>query len=148
MTKNVEIIFKGLWHQMPLSRQDCLRFFESVCAHQKILSIAFELTIVDDNDIKLLNEQYLQSPSPTNVLSFPDILEENEETAFLGSLVLSFETLNRESFLYSQPKEDYAKQLLIHGFAHLLGFDHSPKMDLFCVQSLQAAERIHENRSF
>ncbi|MDR3176355.1 MAG: rRNA maturation RNase YbeY [Desulfovibrio sp.] len=54
-----------------------------------------------------------------------------KEAVFLGSLVLSADTLEREAFLYGQDAADYCLRLLAHGFAHLLGHGHGPEMAKF-----------------
>ncbi len=140
MMNSVQIDCKGPWHKLPLTRQECKDFFSKVCSFHGINSISFELIITDDAESRKLNKSYLQANSPTNILSFPQLREQREDTSFIGSLVLSTNTLNREAFLYFQDKESYTKQLLIHGFAHLLGFDHSSEMDLFCIKSLEVAD--------
>ncbi len=160
----IKIEFNGLWQEMPLSKEESLLFFEQVCLLHKIEDISFEILICDDKESRKLNKAYLNANSPTNVLSFPEGMQardlqnheinisvdeekeiadsdeqidsNNAETNFIGSLALSVETLEREAFLYGQERKDYAKQLLIHGFAHLLGYDHSEEMDDFCDSCL------------
>ncbi len=122
---------------MPIDKNECQKFFEKVCFYQKLDALSFEIIVCDDKKSKELNQDYLSMLSPTNVLSFPEESDDTDEINFIGSLVLSIDTLTRESFLYHQEKSDYAKQLLIHGFAHLLGYDHSEEMDIFCDESLE-----------
>ncbi len=142
----IHIEFKGLWHKMPLTKKECQLFFEHICAVHNIDDCAVEILICDDKDSRKLNKEYLNSNSPTNVLSFQaeneteNVTEresDDEIECFLGSLALSVETLEREAFLYGQEKKSYAKQLLVHGFAHLLGYDHSEEMELFCISVLE-----------
>ncbi len=133
----IEIEFKGLWHKMPITKKQCQLFFEHICALHNIDDCALEILICDDKDSRKLNKEFLNSNSPTNVLSFLSESESDNEVEFLGSLALSVETLEREAFLYGQEKKSYAKQLLVHGFAHLLGYDHSEEMDLFCESALR-----------
>lgn len=129
---HIHIDFKGLWHNMP-NKREILSFFTQVCTLQHLNNIAFEILICDDKQSKYLNQRYLSSNSPTNVLSFNELRKE-ESIIFLGSLVLSRDTLKREAFFYGQNKESYTKELLLHGFAHLLGLEHGKKMDIFCEQ--------------
>ncbi len=129
---------------MPITKQECTAFFQKVCAFHALSNINFEIYICDDKESRILNNKHLQCNSPTNVLSFNEDsniiddffnsseLDKNELQSFLGSLALSIDTCNREAFLYKQEKADYAKSLLLHGFAHLLGYDHGEEMDFFC----------------
>ncbi len=138
--QNIHIEFRGLWHKMPIDKHECLIFFKKVCALQQLDNISFEILACDDKKSKELNALYLNMPSPTNILSFPFFSEEKEDFSFIGSLALSLDTMQREAFLYQQDLDSYAKQLLIHGFAHLLGFDHGDDMDKFCHSSLYFAQ--------
>ncbi len=140
-----KIEFKGLWQKMPITKEECQLFFDEVCTLNAIEDIFFEILICDDKESRKLNHEFLNSNSPTNVLSFvaeeASLMQNKSDIVdtinFIGSLALSFETLEREAFLYGQEEKDYAKQLLIHGFAHLLGYDHSDEMDIFCNKALE-----------
>ncbi len=138
---NIEIEFKGLWQKMPIQKEECQIFIEEICALYAIKNISLEIIVCNDKESRLLNYKHLKANSPTNILSFPSQifslaslqgLTQFLENTFLGSLVLSIDTLEREAFLYHQDKILYTKDLLIHGFAHLIGFDHGEEMDNFC----------------
>lgn len=86
-----------------------------------------ELILVNDGEIAEVNARHLGCSGPTNILSFPG------ENGRLGSMMLSVETLMRESVLYGQDPEEHARRLLAHGMGHLIGFDHSPEMEDFCL---------------
>ncbi|MBU1535991.1 rRNA maturation RNase YbeY, partial [Myxococcota bacterium] len=91
-----------------------------------------EVTIVlcDDAFIAALNSQWRGIPSPTDVLSFPQV-SPGEIASFLtgktaappllGDIVISLETVERRA-----QKTDFQEieRLFIHGLAHLLGHDH------------------------
>lgn len=106
-----------------------------------------ELHVVRDGDIAVLNAAHLGCAGPTNILSFPD-----HEGAgpgggeHLGALVLSADTLRRESVLYGQDLSRHARRLLAHGLAHLLGHDHGPAMDAVCAALEEAAEPEHSGQ--
>ena len=78
------------------------------------LSIAF----VDDARIQELNKQFRDKDKPTNVLSFP------MEGIMLGDIVLARETIEREAKTQGKMFEHHLTHLIIHGFLHLLGYDH------------------------
>ena len=94
----------------------------------------FTLTLVDDRDIAAVNEAFLGCTGPTNILSFPAAADEDgvavpgEESADLGELVLSVETLARETVLYGQEPVEHLARLLAHGILHLTGQDHGEEM--------------------
>lgn len=88
------------------------------------LSILF----VSDHDIQALNLRYRRKNKPTDVLSFP--LQEgaaqhlNRHIAALGDIVISVETAQRDAQKLGRSFEEELQILLIHGFLHLLGYDH------------------------
>ncbi len=92
--------------------------------------LKYELSIlfVSDREIQTLNHKYRGKTKPTDVLSFP--LQEGGEShlssqvAALGDIVISVETAKRQAQKFGKTFEEELKFLLIHGFLHLLGYDH------------------------
>jgi probable rRNA maturation factor len=108
---------------------------------QQELSIVF----TDDAAIRRLNAQYRGKDAPTNVLSFPQT--ESPAAAdsgmLLGDVILAAETLRREAALASKPLEDHMVHLIIHGFLHLLGYDHQTEA---AAEKMEQLERVALNR--
>jgi probable rRNA maturation factor len=84
------------------------------------------LLLVDDDQIREINKNYLQRDRPTNVISFA-----MAEGAFgdvhpeiLGDIILSVETAARDAMTCDIDFMDEVEFLLIHGLLHLLGYDH------------------------
>jgi probable rRNA maturation factor len=97
---------------------------------------AGELSLVftDDVHIRRLNAQYRGQDKATNVLSFP--LGKGE---LLGDVILSAETVAREAAIAEIALEDHMAHLLIHGFLHLLGYDHEAEADAERMEELERA---------
>lgn len=89
--------------------------------------VELTLLFVTDLAIRRLNRAYRQKDKPTDVLSFP-----TDEKGFfrkiplkpLGDIVISVETAERQAKDKKHSFEKELKFLLIHGFLHLLGYDH------------------------
>jgi len=86
------------------------------------------VTFVDDATIHELNREHRGVDRPTDVLSFPQF-EADEEIPegmphVLGDLVVSLETARRQAEEYGHSEEREIAFLLVHGFLHLLGYDH------------------------
>jgi probable rRNA maturation factor len=93
------------------------------------------LTIVSDPAIRALNRKYRGQDKPTDVLSFSQIEElgtappdprkvRNLEGMPLGDIVISIDTALAQSREYNVSPNERLRTLLIHGFLHLLGYDH------------------------
>jgi probable rRNA maturation factor len=84
------------------------------------------LLFVDDNQIRILNNNYLNRNFPTNVISFAMTEGEfgNINSQVLGDIVISVETASRDASTGQIDLMDELDFLLIHGLLHLLGYNH------------------------
>ncbi len=85
------------------------------------------ILLVDDRQIKDLNEKYLKRNCPTNVISFPMAQGEFSEITprLLGDVVISVETAMKEAQELGLSLKEEIAFLLIHGILHLIGYDHT-----------------------
>lgn len=81
--------------------------------------------MVDDEEIRHLNREYLNRNRPTNVLAFPmQVVEGNVHPYLLGDVVISTQTAEREAKEKGLSIREEVAILLAHGILHLLGYDH------------------------
>jgi probable rRNA maturation factor len=91
--------------------------------------------LTDDAAIRQLNRHWRKLDRPTNVLSFPAPPRPHaqkgrkqpagvELPALLGDIVIAHETTAREAAAEGKPLSDHLAHLAVHGFLHLLGYDH------------------------
>jgi probable rRNA maturation factor len=87
-----------------------------------------ELAIVlaDDSTLRALNRDWRGIDAPTNVLSFP---AKNAGAGYLGDVILAHETIAREARSEGKPLTHHVAHLAVHGFLHLLGYDHERQAD-------------------
>jgi probable rRNA maturation factor len=78
-----------------------------------------------------INREYRQIDRPTDVLSFPlyepeeeFVLEEEEEFVTLGDIVISMPQAQLQAKEYGHSLQREVAFLAVHGFLHLLGYDH------------------------
>ncbi|MCX8012338.1 MAG: rRNA maturation RNase YbeY [Desulfobacterota bacterium] len=88
--------------------------------------VELSITLVNDQKISKLNQQYLSRNYPTDVLAFS--MKEGEfgevNPYFLGDVVISVETAKRQAENAGCSFEEEISLLIIHGVLHLLGYDH------------------------
>ena len=97
------------------------------------------LLLGDDASIAALNKEFRGKDGPTNVLSFPPAGEaEQGAERFLGDIALAAETIVAEAEFHRKRAEDHAAHLVVHGFLHLLGYDHENPVD---AEAMEARER-------
>ena len=84
------------------------------------------LTVLLSNNkkIKQLNKKFRKKDKPTDILSFPFGKKISKSIVYLGDIIISYDFINKpKSINISQFKDKLAK-IFIHGFLHLVGFDH------------------------
>lgn len=95
-----------------------------------------EMTLrwVDDAEMQALNRDYRGKDYVTNVLSFPFVSDFAEllSKTILGDVVIAVDQIQREALQQGKIPEHHAIHLFIHGFLHLLGYDH--------IEDAEAAE--------
>ena len=87
---------------------------------------AAEVSIVltDDAEQRELNRQWRGIDKSTNVLSFPQIAPFGPVIGLVGDIILARETLEREAAEMGVGFDAHFTHLVVHGFLHLLGYDH------------------------
>jgi probable rRNA maturation factor len=96
------------------------------------------LLFCDDAFIATLNRQWRGLDKPTNVLSFPaggDL----SVAPILGDIVIAYETAAAEAGQEGKSLADHVSHLIVHGFLHLIGFDHIEDAD---AEEMEALERM------
>jgi probable rRNA maturation factor len=98
-----------------------------------------ELAIVltDDSAIRSLNRAWRGVDAATNVLSFPT-KRAGGEPPLIGDIVLAYETVAAEARAERKPLAHHVAHLAVHGFLHLLGYDHVRSKD---AQTMERLER-------
>jgi probable rRNA maturation factor len=88
--------------------------------------IEISLLLVDDDHIREINRTYLKKDRPTNVISFSMTEGSfgNIHPEILGDIILSTETAARDALTGHLDFMDEVEFLLIHGFLHLIGYNH------------------------
>ena len=101
-----------------------------------------ELAIVlsDDSAIRALNRDWRGKDAPTNVLSFPAaaVGKAGAASPYIGDIVIAYRTVAREAVAERKPFNHHLAHLAIHGFLHLLGYDHENDRD---AQKMERLER-------
>ncbi|MDC3090858.1 rRNA maturation RNase YbeY [Rickettsiales bacterium] len=98
----------------------------------KELNRELSVLFTDNKKIKELNYKYRKLNQETNVLSFPQnflIKGMNEKTIMLGDIVISLEKIQLEAKLQSKFFLDHFTHIFLHGYMHLLGYDHIKRLE-------------------
>jgi len=93
-----------------------------------------ELSILFTHDagIQRLNKTFRGKDKPTNVLSFPQ-----GSGLLLGDIVIAAETVRKEAALAKKAVEAHIAHLIVHGFFHLIGYDHAAADEAEAMEALE-----------
>ena len=102
---------------------------------EKIENVKLYINIILTNpeNIKNINKQYRDIDKETDVLSFPMFEKEeienlrkngNDIEETLGDIVISLQKVEEQAEEYGHSFERELSYMLIHGFYHLMGYDH------------------------
>ena len=98
---------------------------------------AIAVILTNDECIAHLNRDWRGQDKPTNVLSFPASPMPGLPAGaprHLGDIAISYETLAREAASESKSVMDHLSHLAIHGYLHLIGFDHENDDDAVIME--------------
>jgi probable rRNA maturation factor len=100
---------------------------------------AAELSVVltGDAEQRDLNREWRGIDKPTNVLSFPQIEPFGPVSGLIGDIILARETLVREAEEQGVSFDDHFTHLVVHGFLHLLGYDHLDDAEALVMEGLE-----------
>ena len=90
------------------------------------------LTVLLSNNkkIKKLNKKFRNKNKATDVLSFPFEKKINiKKSSYIGDIVISYEFMNKPKTLSVLRFKNKVTKIFIHGFLHLLGYDHTKLKD-------------------
>ncbi len=109
-------------------------------------SVEISFLFTSDADIRLLNRDYRGKDKATNVLSFPDtpisqaeLLDSARfcEPLTLGDIAFAEETIRREAEEQHKSVTDHLTHLTVHGFLHLMGYDHEEEKEAIRMEALE-----------
>ena len=111
-------------------------FFKKVCkalpkkyqfSNKKV---SLSLLLSNNKNIKRLNKNFRNKNKSTDILSFPSNKKiKISKNTYLGDIIISYEYLDKPKSQDLKLFKEKVIKLFIHGFLHLLGFDHKKNND-------------------
>jgi probable rRNA maturation factor len=142
----------ALWEAQPGAEAVVREAISRAAAATDVGEPAAEVAVLlcDDATIAALNAQWRGRQEPTNVLSFPappasDLSASDPSAAsdplvpvHLGDIAIACETVVREAHEQGRTVSQHLAHLAVHGFLHLLGYDHQTDEE---AEHMEALER-------
>jgi len=92
--------------------------------------------LTSNAELAALNGQFRGKPTPTNVLSFP---APEEAFPVLGDVAIAHGVVAQEASDQGKPFAAHLAHLALHGFLHLLGYDHETEEDAAVMEGRETA---------
>ena len=117
-----------------------LRKISKIIPHIKGKNIIFTILLTNSLNMKKLNKKFRSRNKSTDVLSFPYFSSNNikflyKKSIYVGDIATCYEIINMRS-----KKNNFQLELdkaWVHGFLHLLGFDHIKNKDYFKMRKIE-----------
>ena len=135
-----EIVYKEI-EEKEEHQKIIQKVLEKCFEEEKIIDLKLMITITLTNaeNIKEINKQYRNIDKTTDVLSFPmfekDELENKiknrlfEHEDVLGDIIISIPKVEEQAKEYGHSFERELSYMVVHGFYHLMGYDHIKEED-------------------
>ncbi len=125
-------------------------FFNKICRafpkKYKFLNKKVSLTLMLSNSkyIKRLNKDFRNKNKPTDILSFPfsEKLKITKKT-YIGDIIINYDFIDKPKFQKIEIFREKLIRIFIHGFLHLLGFNHIKDKDY--KKMLKEENRIYQS---
>ena len=135
-----EIIYEGV-EEKNIYEEIVKKVLQQCMKEEKLENskLSITITLTTPKQIQKINKEYRNIDKATDVLSFPmyekDELDEkikNKDFIYediLGDIIISIEKVEEQAKEYNHSFERELSYMLVHGFYHLMGYDHIEEED-------------------
>ena len=131
------LVDSAQWKEPAKARSIVRRAVAAAASMQSTTPTELAIVLTDDSAIRQLNRLWRGIDSATNVLSF-STKQTADAPPHIGDVVLAYETIAREARAEGKPFPHHLAHLAVHGFLHLIGYDHEEDTD---AKAMEQAER-------
>ena len=136
------MIQSARWKAEPRAAATVRKAIRAAASAASTPSAELAIVLTDDSAIHTLNRDWRGHDAPTNVLSFPAKQPRSRRTgaavpASLGDVVIAYQTTAREARAEGKPLKHHLAHLAVHGFLHLVGYDHEKLRDAKRMESFE-----------
>jgi len=150
----IDIVVQSVaWAAEPGAEAIVRRAIAAAAALARAATGEVSVLLADDAAVRRLNRDWRKIDRPTNVLSFPAPVlplaaagkgagggdrKRGVAHAPLGDIVIAYETAAREAAAEAKPFPHHLAHLAVHGFLHLLGYNHDSDAEADEMERLEA----------
>ena len=138
------------WQKIPALQNRLKKALEAAVARlpPRLQGIAaraeITLLLTSDAVVRQLNHDFRGMNKPTNVLSFPQHnpvqlvkIPKGKGKIPIGDVALAYQYTVKEADLQCKDRRNHVIHLAVHGFLHLLGYDHGSDKEAAAMEKLE-----------
>ena len=138
------LVVADCWHSEPDAEAVIHRAIAAAAetVDQDVGEAELAVMLTDDAGIQTLNNNWRGIDKPTNVLSFPALQPSGagggeDAPRMLGDIAIAYQTMRKEADEEQKPFDHHLSHLAVHGFLHLIGYDHEKDDDAEAMETLE-----------
>ena len=139
------LVTADCWREVPDAEAVIMRAIAAAAAtiDAELDGVELAVMLTDDAGVRTLNKNWRGIDKPTNVLSFPALQPTGpsgpvDAPRMLGDIAIAYETTRKEADDEQKPFDHHLSHLAVHGFLHLIGYDHETDDG---AETMEALER-------
>ena len=145
---NVDIVSdSNIWNQR-IKKKDFffnkkIKIFPKKYQFEK-KNLRLTVLLSNNKNIRKLNKRFRKKDKATDVLSFPSETKfDIKKNCYLGDIIISYEFMNTPKKISNLEFKKKVAKIFIHGFLHLLGYDHIKLKDF--QKMIKEEEKIYKS---
>ena len=139
--QEVEISYIGI--KQDINHEKLIKTVIETCMKEEKLNnlnYYISITLTNPDEIRKINNEYRNIDKETDVLSFPmfekeevNLIRQEQEKSkveeVLGDILISIQKVKEQAIEYGHSFEREFAYMIVHGFYHLMGYDHIKEED-------------------
>jgi len=140
------VLIKNRQKKIPVNSAKLRKNCQNLLNFLKYDDFDLGIWLTTNKMIRIYNKRFRKNDNPTNILSFPfhtnlkagkRIIPKSEEDKNLGDLIISLEFVKNEASTLEKSINEHLTTLIVHGVAHLLGFDHTTPKEYLSMKKFE-----------
>ncbi len=124
----IKVEFSDRTRRYLVKKRKLISLVKKIAEYAGVSSGTLSLSFVGEKKIRKINKEFRHIDKPTNVISFP-FMDDTPGNRIIGDIVICPSVAKKQALKQRNDFNDYMAFLIIHGFLHLIGYDHIEEND-------------------
>ncbi len=120
----------ALWKKVDFDLKELTKKISKITLSALDHKIEYSINLADDDELRVLNHDFLGKDYATNVLSFP-----SDEVNYIGDIAISLTRIKIEAEEQNKEFKNHYAHMIVHAILHLTGYDHKTKKEAIVMET-------------